>query len=132
MGIRIALGNGKAKAFVCNHELRVTAIQRISGKLRIFTKILPARTTVTAFPAGPAQPGNANTGTLLEAFRTFADFHDTADNLVTENERQFRMYEIAVHDLEIGPADGAGADSNENLAIAQAGLRNRHFPQLNS
>jgi hypothetical protein len=51
---------------------------------------------------------------------------------VTKDEREFRARETAFHDLEVRPANGAGTNSNQNLALARAGLRDRPFAQRSS
>ncbi len=114
------------------HSVRRQAACHAFRKLRLFTKILPARAAVTALTAGPAQPGNANAGARLEAIGAWADFDDPADDLVTKDEREFRARETAFHDLEVRPANGAGTNSNQNLALARAGLRDRPFAQRSS
>jgi hypothetical protein len=42
---------------------------------------------------------------------------------MAEHERELRVCEVAVGDVEIGPADAAGADGDQNLS--RAGLRAR-------
>ena len=43
-----------------------------------------------------------------------------ADDLVAENERQLRVGELAVDDVQVGAADAAGAHAEQHLARARA------------
>jgi hypothetical protein len=46
-----------------------------------------------------------------------------ADDLVAEDERQLRVGQLAVEDVEVGATDAAGADANRHLARPGLGLR---------
>jgi len=50
---------------------------------------------------------------------------DDADDLVPGHERQFRIGKLAIDDMQIGPADGAGAHRDQQLL--RAGMRRRQL-----
>ena len=45
-----------------------------------------------------------------------------ADDLVARHDRRLAEREVALHDVEVGPADAAGRDLDEHLARARDGL----------
>src|SRR5690606_21749831 len=53
--------------------------------------------------------------------RTAGD--DLADDLVAEDQRQLRIRQLAVGDVQVGPADPAGAHAQQHLARARLGIR---------
>jgi hypothetical protein len=62
---------------------------------------------------------------LLPYLRRYARFlakdPDLADDLVAEDERELRTIELAVRDVEVGPADAAGLHGDEQLPRAGLG-----------
>ena len=69
----------------------------------------PSHGTPTRSPsANPSTPG--------------PDRCDTADDLMTRHDRQFWIQQFAVHHMQIGPADAAGFDLDQNLAGSPAAV----------
>ena len=66
---------------------------------------------VAARAVGPAEPGNAEALPVLRA----------ADDLVTDDERELRLRQLAVDDVEVGAADRARGDPQPNLARLRLG-----------
>jgi hypothetical protein len=58
----------------------------------------------------------------------FADFFNSSDNLVTENQRQFRTPQFAIDHVKVSPANRAGANPHQELSPAR--LRLWHIAQL--
>src|SRR5207248_2563654 len=52
----------------------------------------------------------------LEAGRARPELGDRSDDLVAEHERQLRLVEVAVRDVEVGAADTAGVNAQAHLA----------------
>src|SRR6266478_8991823 len=125
----------KTKSDVHNDELAVTAVNGVAGKARPVTKIFAVGSTISTFAVGPAEPRNSDAITNFELrsadrrFRSgaFANFFDTADNLVPQDQRQFRIRQFAIDDVKIGPANRARAHTNEQLP--RPGLRLQHIAQ---
>ncbi len=67
-----------------------------------------------AVTTGAAQPGYAHALTR-RPFPGGIRLH-RADNLVTGNERQGGLIQLAIHDVQIGAADPACADPDQDLA----------------
>ena len=61
------------------------------------------------------EPGDAHARANFKA-HAIAGRVDAADNLVSRHDRQFRIGQFAVDDMQIGAADAAGLDPNANLA----------------
>src|SRR5262249_4362102 len=89
------------------------------------TEILAARAAIFTDAAGPAEPRHADPIAEVETVDRFSLLDDDADDLVPGNERQFRIGKLAVDDMQTGPADGAGADRDQQLL--RAGMRRRQF-----
>jgi DUF177 domain-containing protein len=54
---------------------------------------------------------------------------DDADDLVPGDDRQPRAGDLAVEDVQVGPADAAGVDANEHLARSRLGVGNLREPE---
>ena len=64
------------------------------------------------------------------ATKSLAAAHDETDDLMAGNERQLGLRQLSVDDVQVGSADAAGRDCNEDLAlgrlrIGQVGLAQR-------
>jgi hypothetical protein len=80
-------------------ELGVTAIDGVTGKAGVIAKILSAGSAIRAIPVGPAKPRDSHTISDCEVRIFFADFFDLSDNLMTENQWQFRIGQFAIDDV---------------------------------
>ena len=114
--IGIAVGNREAVALVGNGSLGIAAVDRVAGEARALAEILPPARAEPAAAAGPAEPGDADALTLFEARDAGAQLTDRADDLVPRHERQLRLCQLAVDDVQIGATDAAGVDVEPNLA----------------
>src|SRR6266568_1972400 len=118
----------KTESRIRDGELGVTTIDRVTGKAGVIAKIFSARSAIRAITVGPAKPRDSHTISDREVRIFFADFFDSSDNLVTENQRQFRMGQFAINHVKVSAANRAGADPHEQLSPAR--LRFWHIAQL--
>src|SRR5215469_8583239 len=109
-------------------ELSVTAIDRVTCKARVIAKILSAGPAIRAIAIGPAKPRDSHTIPDREGRVSFADLFDSSDNLVTENQGQFRVGQFTINHVKVSAANRAAADPHEQLSPVR--LRFRHVPQL--
>jgi hypothetical protein len=109
-------------------ELGITAIDGVTGKAGVIAKILSAGSAIRAIAVGPAKPRDSHTISDCEVRIFFAAFFDLSDNLVTENQREFRIGQFAIGHVKVSAANRAGADAHEQLS--PAGLRLGHIAQL--
>ena len=98
----------------------VAAVAGVAGELGMVAKILAALVAIEAMAAGVRQPGNADPLADGEILDPGAEPLDQADHLVAGNDRQPRIGQLAVDDVQIGAADAAGFDANQQLAPARA------------
>src|SRR5438552_17131335 len=103
----------KAISRVGHGELGIAAVKSITGQSRVIAKIFAVRPAINALAIGPAEPWNANPIASCKSIYAFANLLDAADNLVTKNERKFRIGQLAINDMKIGPANRAGINANE-------------------
>src|SRR5437588_8044404 len=123
----------KTKSRVRDNKLAVTAVDGVAGKARAVAKIFAVGSTINTFAVGPAEPRNADAITDFELqsadrgwrIGAFANLFDTTDNLVPQDQRQFRIRQFAIDDMKIGPANRARAHTNEQLP--RPGLRLQHI-----
>jgi hypothetical protein len=121
--VRVALGQREAEALVGDRQLGVTAVAVIAGELGLVAEVLAAGAAVAALAVGPAEPGDTDPGAGLESARALPRAGHGADDLVARHQRQLRLAQLAVEDVEVGAADATGADPDQDLA--GAGLRVR-------
>ena len=113
--IRVAVGNREAEALVGDRVLRVAAVERVAGEARVVAEVLAPRPAVAARAAGPAQPRHADPLARREARRRPGRRRDRADDLVAQHQRQLRLGQLAVDDVQVGAADAAGAHLERDL-----------------
>src|SRR5437762_12524608 len=114
--IRVALRDPEAEALVGERLLGVPSIDVVPGEARAIAQVLAIGSAEGADAARAPQPRHADAVTLPETRGPRTDGGHPADDLVTGDERQLRMRQLAVHHVQVGPADGAGADLQEHLA----------------
>src|SRR5207249_3117118 len=100
-----SVGNGKAKARVGHDKFGVTAVDVVAGKTCAIAKIFATGTAELTFATGPAQPWNADPVALAKLFYIASDFFDTSHDFVSGNQRQLRLRQFAIDNVEIGAAD---------------------------
>ena len=115
----IALGKCQAKTFIDDGVLGIAAVQVVAGEPRVVTEVLAAGTAEPAVAVRPAEPGNPDAPILAD---------DSSDDLVAEHERQLRVRQLAVEDVEVGPADAAGLHPDEQLPRPRRGFGQFRFP----
>src|SRR5438093_7226454 len=101
----------KTVSRVADGKLGVATINCVSGEARVITEICSARLAISALAICPTKPWDAHTladcecgsglsaatvGTLRSLPHFFADFFDSPDNLMTQNQWQFRIGQFAI------------------------------------
>src|SRR5262245_49087407 len=87
--------------------LGVPAVERVAGEPRAVAEVFPPGSTVGAFAAGPTEPRHAHAVADSEAFDAGAfAFHD-ANDFVPWHERQLRIWQLPINNVEIGTAHAA-------------------------
>jgi hypothetical protein len=115
----ITLRQMKAVSRIGDGELGVAAIDCVTGEARVVAKILSTGSAIRAIAIGPPKPRNSDAVadrefriSNLESRIFLADFFNTANNLVTENQRQFRIEQFAIDHVKVSAANRAGADAH--------------------
>src|SRR5436305_6056957 len=110
-----------------NGQLGVTAVDRVTGKAAVIAKVLSAGSAIRAIAVGPAKPRDSHAISDCEVRVYITDLFHAADNLVTENQRQFRIGQFTIDYMKVSAANCAGPDSHEQLSPAR--FRLRHIAQ---
>src|SRR6266581_1630361 len=105
----------KTKSRVDDGEIGVTTVNGIAGEPRAIAKILARRSTITAFAAGPGEPGDADALANGKSLDAFADLFEAADDLVAGNERQFRIRQFTIDHMKVGATNRACFNADEQL-----------------
>ena len=116
--IRITLREREAEALVGDRVLRVAAVAVVAGEARPVAEVLASARAVAAVAVRPAEPRNADAVAAREAL---AVARGTRDDLMAEHERQLRLGQLAVGDVQVGSADAAGCDLEQQLARGRRG-----------
>src|SRR5205814_3852524 len=101
----------ETESLVGHRVLRVAAVDRVAGKARAIAEILASRSAIRTDAIGPTEPRHADALARLGG----------AGDLVPDDQRQLRIGQLAVDDMQVGAADRAAFDFDEELA----GLRRR-------
>jgi hypothetical protein len=115
----------KTKALIRDRVLGISSVERISGEARFRTQILPPCPAIIAYSTRPAQPGYTHAVAWPEATGIRARADNLSHNLVAGNQRQLRVLQFSVDEVEIRPANRTRLDSHEDLPAS--GLWHRHL-----
>ena len=123
-------GQRQAEALVGGDQLGVAAVAGVAGEDRPRAEVLASRGAVAALAAGPAEPRDPDPVAGSEALRPGPRPDHLGDHLMAEDQRQLRLGQFGVDDVEVGAADAAGDHPREQLAaprlrIGDLGLHER-------
>jgi hypothetical protein len=121
LGIRIHGRQAEAKSRIGNHIFGITPVHRIAGKTGAFAQILATVQTIAAFTACPRQPRNPYPLPQFERVDPGTKRGYSADNLVAWNDMSFRIGQIAIDNVKVGPADSASRHFYQYLTIPRNG-----------
>ena len=113
-------------------ELRLTApvfanmlapafmLRLVAARVVIVTESAPAE---AADAAGAVKPGHPHPLSRKTRRRLPTRLDDGAHDLMAGNDRRFPHRQLSLDDVQVGPADAAGGDPDEDLVGARAGRR---------
>jgi len=113
------VGEREGVPLVGDRVLGVAAVHAVPREARPRAQVLAPRPAVAALAARPRQPWHADAAARREALGTVASLGHGADDLVAEHQRQLRVRELAVGDVEVGAADPTGVHAQQELARAR-------------
>ena len=108
---------GEAEALVGDHVLGIPAVDVAAGKAGAHAEVLAPRQALIALATGPAEPGHADPSTVG---------HRARDDLVSEDPRRLRDLHLAIDEVEVRAAHGAGVDAQQQLTGPGDRDRPRH------
>src|SRR5262249_47533570 len=101
--------------------LGVAAVAMVAGEPRRAAQVLAAGHAVAASAVGRAEPRHADAIAASEPGDSRAELADRADDLVPGYERELRLRELSVDDVQVGPAHRASLDGDLDLTGAGLG-----------
>ena len=113
----------KAEPRVGDRVLGVAAVELVAGEACAVAQVLAPGPAKTAYPAAPPQPWHSHPLVRRESLDARAGRYHGADDLVAQHERQLRVRELAVGDMEIGAAHAARLHGEQDLARTGLGAR---------
>ncbi len=122
--VREVVGNSKAVVRIGHRILRIAAVDLITREPRRIAEIFTAFPAVAAVAARVAEPWNADPLTRLEVCAG-SQGRNMPHNLMAGDDRQLRLFEIAVDNMQVGTAHTTSGDLDQHLA--SAGHGNRHL-----
>ena len=115
LDIEIFIRQMEDVAMVGERVIGIAAVDMVAGEARRAAEVLAPRPAIVAFPAGPAQPRDADPLALGEALDSFAQCRHDADRLVPRDDGIAHRRQIAVDHMQVGAADPAGMDPDQHL-----------------
>lgn len=109
VGVVEAGGQGEDEVGADEGVLGVAAVDGVAGEGGVVAEVFFVAETEGAGAVGSADPGDADAGACVSAF------DDLAYDLVAEDEGFLDEGEVAFEDVEVGAADSAGEDSEEDV-----------------
>ncbi len=109
------------------HDMRrEPAVAGVAGEQRRIAEVFRARAAIGACAAGMAEPGHAGPASHPRRVDARPYCIDDTDDFMPGNQRQLRMIELAVDDMQVRAADGAGFDLQPYLSRARRRIRPLH------
>src|SRR5262245_65946636 len=99
----------------------IAAVAGVAGKERPIAQILSAAAAIRADAAGRAEPRDPDALAYCESCHARPHGGDASDDLVAGYDRQLGVWQLAVDHVQIGPADTAGRNLDENFARCRFG-----------
>ncbi len=106
-----------------------TAVDVPAGVLGLRAKILGAAPAVNAFATGTTQPGHTHSLIGLELIIPSPASTTRPTNTATRHNRAAARRQLTLHDVQIGPAERARGDADQQLFRPRAGNRAADEPQ---
>jgi hypothetical protein len=88
----------------------------------MIAQIFTAARAKSADATGVAQPGDADALASVQIEDAGADRIDPADDFVTRDDRDLRVWQFAIDDMQVCSADTAGRDPHSDLTRARMTL----------
>src|SRR5206468_12244061 len=107
----------KAEALIGDEVLGVAAIDVVAGEFRLQAEVLEAALAEAAGFVDEAEPGHADALFRRKAVRATAPLGDVAHHHVPNHQRQLRVDQLAIDDVQIGPAYSANRNPDQNLPV---------------
>jgi hypothetical protein len=109
---------------MCEGEFGVASIQRVTCEASSLAEILSTRSAVSALATGPSQPRDSDAVANVKSLHSFAQPFDPADDFMAGNQGKFGLGQLAIDNVQIGPAYGTRSDAHEHFV--RTGISNRH------
>src|SRR5262249_52951206 len=98
------------------YELRVATIQCVAGEARVIAQVLQPSAAVPADSTGVPEPGHADALAHIRVGYSLAPLDHPPDDLMAGCDRMRRSGQLAIHDVQVCPADSACEDLQQDLA----------------
>src|SRR5256885_15331043 len=108
MLVRIIRRDGESGPLVGDRQLCVAAVGVVADKTSSIAEVLPSACAVAADAVGPTQPRHPDAIPDREPLRSLAVGEHRPDNLMPGYQWQLRFRQLAVENVQVRAADGAG------------------------
>ncbi len=114
-GIRVSGRDLEGIGRVGRRIFGVASVDGVAGEARGIAQVLAARAAIGATATRRAEPRHAHPFADLEAADPGSDGDDVPDDLVAGDDMRLGMRQVAVNDVQIGAADAARCDPDQDL-----------------
>ena len=113
--VAAGLAEWEREACIGDRRGRIAAVAREPREERMVAQIFPVHHAIGTDAAGVAEPRNADTLPHVQVLNAGTDRIDPANDLMAGNNRNVRVGQFAVDDMQIGAADAACGHLDANL-----------------
>ncbi len=129
--VAAVLAERKGIARIGDRRGREAAVPAVAGEERAIAEVFVAARAIGADAAAMAEPRHADALAQAQSHDVAADRIDPADDLVAGDDRHDGIGQLAVDDVQIGPADAAGGDAKADFTGSGKAVRKlRPFESL--
>jgi hypothetical protein len=117
------VGERKTVTGIRSATLGEAAVTLVAGVASAVAEVLALTLAIAAAPAATAEPRHADPvadGELLDALPMC---ENTSDDLVSGNERELRLLEFAIDDVQVGATDAAREHIEQQVVRSELRLR---------
>ena len=123
LGVGVGVGQREGVPGVGAGVLGIAAVAGVAGEARRVAEILPPAPAVRAASAGVAEPGDADALPDRQPLGLGPERDDPPDDLMPGDDAVRHPRQLAVDDVQVGPADAAGGDPHHDLLRSRLGHR---------
>jgi len=118
-----SLTEWKREPRIGNRRRRETTVTREAGEDRVITEIFLIPDAIRTHAAGMAKPRNTDSLANTESLNTRSKRVDPANNFMARDDRNLRVWQFAIDDVQIGAANATNGHLHADLSVSWLPIR---------